>query len=234
MYLADEGGEGGGAGEGQPAGSPAPADGAFQMPEKFTGKSPEDIAKAYAELEKEYGKKSGQSVDYNKIGELIDNKLTNFRPSKEETLTPDEAETNKRNQEYAKSIGLATVDDVNKARDEGYKKAMLQLTATQLETKFDGKDGRPAFKAQEIAEWITSGQAPEYLKGAPLEAVYEARFSKEITDWKIAQALKGNRAPIVPKGGPKAPPGTPDTSKMTEDQRKAHLKSQIEAGAYDN
>ena len=233
MYLADPDPAGGG--EGEPAGDPAPTPSGdnFQMPEKFAGKSAEDVAKAYAELEKEYGKKSGQSVDYNKIGELIDNKLTNFRPSKEETLTPDEAETNQRNKDYAKSIGLATVDDVKRAEEEGYKKAMLQLTATQLETKFDGKDGRPAFKAKEIAEWITSGQAPEYLKGAPLEAVYEARFSKEITDWKIAQALKGNRAPIVPKGGPKPPPGTPDLSKMTEAQRREHLRGQIEAGVYE-
>lgn len=219
-------------GEGQPDGSQAPADGSFQVPDKFKDKPIEEVIKSYQELEKQLGNKP-TTPDFGKLQSFIENKFNELRSSKEETFTPDEAETNQRNKDYAKSIGLATVDDVNQAREEGFKKAMLHLTATQLEAKFDGKDGRPAFKANEIADWITSGQAPEYLKGAPLEAVYEARFSKEITDWKIAQALKGNRAPIVPKGGPKPSPGTPDTSKMTEEQRVAHLKAQVEAGAYD-
>ena len=218
-------------GEGQPDGSTAPAEGSFQVPDKFKDKPIEEVIKSYQELEKQLGK--DKTPDFGKLEQFIDNKFNELRASKEEPLTPDEAETNKRNKDYAKSIGLATVDDVNQAREEGFKKAMLRLTATQLETKFDGKDGRPAFKANDIAEWITSGQAPDYLKGAPLEAVYEAKFSKEITDWKIAQALKGNRAPIVPKGGPKPPPGTPDTSKMSEEARKAHLKAQIEAGVYE-
>jgi len=57
---------------GQPATQQAPStsDG-FAMPEKFNGKSPEDIARAYVELEKQYGQASSKvgALDaYAKIG----------------------------------------------------------------------------------------------------------------------------------------------------------------------
>lgn len=43
-------------GQGQSAGTTPPTQqSSFQMPEKFAGKSPEDIAKSYVELEKQYG-----------------------------------------------------------------------------------------------------------------------------------------------------------------------------------
>ena len=51
----------------------APASGQFTIPEKFAGKSPEDIAKAYVELERQYGQaasKVGELDRYKKLGEL--------------------------------------------------------------------------------------------------------------------------------------------------------------------
>ena len=62
--------------------SPAPAaatgtapagSGQFTIPEKFAGKSPEDIAKAYVELESQYGKTASQVGElerYKKLGKL--------------------------------------------------------------------------------------------------------------------------------------------------------------------
>jgi hypothetical protein len=70
--MADEvkpGTEGAGAGpQGQPAGD-------FKMPEKFANAKPEDIAKAYVELEKQYGtasSKLGTLSEYEKLGSTKD------------------------------------------------------------------------------------------------------------------------------------------------------------------
>ena len=204
-------------------------DGGFQMPEKFTGKSAEDIAKAYSELEKTLGQRSTPSVDYNKISELMDQKLTTLRPSA--PVDPSVQAQREEQLKLGKELGFATVDDVNSAKELGRREAMLAITATQLENKYSGKDGEPAFKAPDMVEWLKT--APEYVKQMPLERAFQERYSKEFRDIEIRKALQGNRAPIVPKGGPKPPPGTPDTSKMTEAQRREHIKAQLEAGAYE-
>ena len=228
-YLDDPNGGAGGAGTG---GDPAPADpsggDSFQMPEKFAGKSVEDVAKAYAELEKTLGSRS-PSVDYNKIAELMDQKLTTLRPSV--PADPTEEENMRQQRELGRKLGFATTEDVNSAKESGRREAMLAITATQLETKYSGKDGEPAFKAPDMVDWLKT--APEYVKQMPLERAFQERYSKEFRDLEIKKAIQGNRAPIVPKGGPKPPPGTPDTSKMTPEQRREHIKAQLEAGAYE-
>ena len=216
-------------GEGQPTETSAPTDGGFQMPEKFAGKSVEDVAKAYAELEKTLGSRSQPSVDYNKIAELMDQKLTTLRPSV--PADPTEEANMQAQRELGKKLGFATVDDVSSAKEAGRREAMLAITATQLETKYAGKDGEPAFKAPDMVDWLKT--APEWVKQMPLERAFQERYSKEFRDLEIKKALQGNRAPIVPRGGPKPPPTTPDTSKMTEAQRREHIKAQLEAGAYE-
>ena len=207
----------------------APADGGFQMPEKFAGKSAEDVAKAYAELEKAFGAKSTSAVDYNKIAELMDQKLTTLRPSV--PADPTEEENMRQQRELGRKLGFATTEDVNSAKESGRREAMLAITATQLETKYSGKDGEPAFKAPDMVDWLKT--APDYVKQMPLERAFQERYSKEFRDLEIKKAIQGNRAPIVPRGGPKAPPGTPDTSKMSAEQRREHIKAQLEAGAYE-
>lgn len=52
---------------GSATGAP-PTEGQFVVPEKFKGKSIEDIAKAYADLESQYGKVSSEVGDYKKLG----------------------------------------------------------------------------------------------------------------------------------------------------------------------
>lgn len=198
------------------------------MPEKFAGKSAEDIIKAYTELEKTLGQRSPSTVDYNKIGELIDNKLKDLRPP--QVTDPTQEENMRQQKEIAKSLGLAFKEDVEQAKAQGYKEALLLNINTELEKKYSGKDGRPAYNTEAVKGFV---QQNPWLREAHPEIVYKQMHEKALRDWDIAQALKGNRAPAVPKGGPKPPPGTPDTSKMTPDQKKAYIVSQIEAGAYE-
>ena len=216
-------------GEGESAGTPTPADSGFQMPEKFAGKSVEDVAKAYAELEKTLGQRNSSSVDYNKIAELMDQKLTTLRPSV--PADPTEEEDMRQQRELGRKLGFATREDVDSAKESGRREAMLAITATQLETKYSGKDGEPAFKAPDMVDWLKT--APEYVKQMPLERAFQERYSKEFRDLEIKKAIQGNKAPIVPRGGPKPPPSTPDVSKMKQEDRVAHIKAQLEAGAYE-
>ena len=218
-------------GEGESAVTPTPTDGGFTMPEKFTGKSAEDIAKSFVELEKTLGQRSQSTVDYNKIGELIDNKLTNLRPSV--PVDPDVKAQRDEQIKLGRELGFATREDVDSAKESGRREAMLAITATQLETKYSGKDGEPAFKQDSMVQWLNDPTTPSYVKQMPLERAFQERFSKEFRDIEIRKALQGNRAPIVPKGGPKPTPSSPDTSKMSEDQRRAHIKASLEAGQYE-
>src|SRR5216684_479137 len=55
------------------AGTASKEAGQFKIPDKFQGKTPEDIAKAYVELESQYGKvnsRVGELDRYKKLGEL--------------------------------------------------------------------------------------------------------------------------------------------------------------------
>ncbi len=56
-----------------PASAPAPSDKsgpAFTMPEKFTGKSLEDVAKSYVELEKLHGDTAARQKDYDEYAKI--------------------------------------------------------------------------------------------------------------------------------------------------------------------
>ena len=226
----------GGGGGGEPAGDPAPTpDGgsSFQMPEKFQGKTAEQIAEIHTNLEREYTKLKqggGSSKELSELRGYIDNKFNELR-SASTPADPGAEEARKQQIQIAKDLGLAFQDDVQKAREEGRREAMLATTAAQLETKYSGKDGRPAFKSSEHVEWLKS--APEWIKAMPLERSFQERHAKEFRDFEISEALKGNRAPSVPKGGPKPAPSTPDTSKMSEEQRRAQITASIEAGQYE-
>jgi len=202
--------------QGQPAVEQAPAETlegggeTYQMPEKFTGKSAEDIAKSYTELEKQLGDKSKSSVEIAEIkSSLIElhRAIESLKPKEE---NPDDLAA-QNTKSYLDKLGYATKDDVVKAREEGFKEYKLEQTVGGLKTKYDGKDGRPVFTEEEIKEYArTNG-----LQSLPPESVYKLKFEKELIDWNVKQALKGNRAPIVPGAGKGAQqPGEPDYSKM--------------------
>lgn len=227
-YLDDPNGAGGG----EPAGDPAPAEGGdgFQIPEKFQGKSLEDVVKSYSELEKQLGQKS-QTPDVTKIIDSKFNELRQALESKNTTPTEDD-ELRKSHKEYLKSLGVPTMEDVTQAEEKGYKKAMLALTAKELESKYNGSDGKPKFSAQEIAQYAMN-EAPEWLRGAPLEAVYEYKHKADLEAWKIADAIKRNKAPSVPSGTKTTPhqskPIDPSNREAIRASAIARLEAQNEA-----
>ena len=227
MYLNE--GEGGG-GEGEPEGQ-APAEGGeaggetYELPEKFKGKTVEDIAKSYSELEKELGKKGQSSAE---IAE-IKNSLNDLRSSLEsKEADPNELES--QHKEYLKKLGFSTTEDLAQAKESGRKEAEYDRINENLSVKFDGKDGRPKFDRKEIEGFANENKALGYTSLHP-ETLYKIKNEQVLADWAVKEALKGNRSPGVPpvKKGSSAPTGK-DTSKMTEDERREYMKAKFESG----
>ena len=201
--------------EGQPVETPAPAptETEFQMPEKFTGKSAEDIAKSYTELEKQLGEKSKTPAEIgeikNELKELREAILSKNQPPVEE----DVAATNTKN--YLNSLGYVSKEDLAKAQEQGRKDYELSRMNADLAKKYDGKDGRPMYNGQDVADYAVKNG----MNSLPPETVYKLKHEAELRDWDIKQALRGNRAPSVP-GQNKSiqPPSGPDLSKLKGEQ----------------
>ena len=125
-------------------------------------------------------------------------------------------------------MGVTFQEDVQRIKEEAKKEYELDRTFESLEKEIDGKDGRPKFDRKEIADYALKNG---YDSLSPT-AVYKLKNEKELIDWHIKQAQKGNRAPSVPEGGKKpSTPGGDDKklSQMTDEERRAHIIAKINA-----
>ncbi len=217
-------------GEGQPEGTPAPAEGEFQMPEKFKGKSAEDVAKSYAELEKELGKKGNSSADVERIEKQITELRQAIEAKKEGEGEGEDGGDDlvKKQKDYLRSMGVTFVEDIPEMEERARKDYELARTFETLEKEYDGKDGRPKFDRVDIAKYARENGLDT---NTPMQ-VYKLKHDKELIDWHIKKAQKGNGAPIVPEGkGKTTPPGGDgkDLSKMTDEERRDHIVAKINA-----
>lgn len=189
----------------------------FQMPEKFTGKSAEDIAKQYIELEKHL---DGKNKSADEIAE-IKNSLTELR----ETLSrkaedPEEANLEQQHKDYLKKLGVPVDFDLNKIKESVAREYAVTSKVAQLEKDFDGKDGKPKFDRTDISKYALDNG----LQNVDPEIVYQTKFHKDLIDWEIKRALKGNRSPSVPEGQKRGiKEGDDDLTKLSPDERKAKI-----------
>lgn len=220
LHLADPDLGGGG---GEPA-DKAPED-SFQMPDKFQGKSPEEIAKSYTELEKQLGSRNNSDVDVSEIKQ----QLSDLRKSWEDSnKKPDDTEDAQNIQkEYFRKLGFVDKDSIQSYKEEAKQEFEFDQEMKSLSKEFDGKDGRPKFEAKDIAKYA---QEHGLTKASP-NVVYKLKYSEELADWKVKKALEGNKANHVPKGGGKPSPKSdaPNMAKMSPDERKALITKRLEA-----
>lgn len=203
----------------------------YQMPEKFSGKSAEEIAKSYEELEKQLGKRGDYDGRFDKIEKTLTELGQAFTAKKEENEDDgglDSDEMKKSHFEYIKGFGFATKKDLEEAFDKGRKSYEMERIFDNLESELSGKDGRPKFDRKEISKYALDNN----LEGAHPQIIYDQMHKKELIDWHIRQAQKGNYHPKVQEGGKK--PALPnekktDYSKETEDQRRERLIAQLNA-----
>ena len=231
FYYLNEGADEQGQPEGQAPAETNEGEGeSYEVPDKFKGATPEEtiakMGKSYAELEKRLGE--GDKTP-SEIAE-IKNSLNELRSSLESKKEADPNELESQHKEYLKRLGFSTTEDVERAKESGRKEAEYDRINENLGVKYDGKDGKPKFDRQEIEDYAKENKAMGYTSLHP-EVLYKLKYESELADWRVKEALKGNRSPIVPvaKKGSGAPSGK-DNSNETEDQRRERMKAKFESG----
>ena len=170
----------------------------FDMPEKFTNKSPEDIAKSYLELEKELGRKS------NEIGEL--RKLTDTYLHQELTRNTVDNDPKK---EDPKIKFDDLVDDPGtvissavKRELESVNKRFEEMSTQQRTEKFMAKnpDYMDISQSQEFYNWVgaspyrarqlTAAQSGDFDAAEEILQGYREQVKVLQTDAKAAEKRK--------------------------------------------
>lgn len=131
-------------------------------------------------------------------------------------------------EQFAKEKGFVSQAELRQKEQD----QQLNSELKSLETQFDGKDGRPAFKRKDIIAFA-------YEKGiSDPEVAYKVKYEKELDNWKIEQALTKTRgvATETSNGTGSANAGTTDDDLMkagmsgNKDAHLAYLKRLIPKG----
>lgn len=110
----------------------------------------------------------------------------------------------------AKKVGLVTNDDIkeyiraempNYYREQRETEKVLE-TAKNLEGKYTGADGRPAFKTEDMLGFMRDSGITD------AETAYKVRYEKEIDSWKEQQLSRAKKSDVFTNSGitnPKQP-----------------------------
>lgn len=149
-----------------------------EMEEKWNTK----IDKVYPEYTKSQNDKKALEQ---KLAEIESRAKTSIEPGESQGDTLKEA------QEAARKLGIVLKDDFKDSFRDYYlqERAAEKLieTGQGYEKEIDGKDGRPAFKTQEILEYM----AEEGIKD-PMKA-YKFKYEKELDSWKETELGKSRK-----------------------------------------
>ena len=133
----------------------ATTDDEFSMPEKFAGKSAADIAKSYAELEKELGRKNNEVGELRKLtDQYLHQELTRGTRDKEDPKTKETSI------EFDDLVGdpAGVIDSVVAKRLEAVNKRFDEMTTAQRTEKFhkDNPDYQEISNSQEFYNWVNA------------------------------------------------------------------------------
>lgn len=157
---------------------------------------PEELQEmiGFAGKVKEFEKKSGTDFDsltssWGKRGERIGALEKELEEAKKPKEEPTEEElTIEQVQEQARKLGIITKSDLEEMlenklsmREQGRE---LLNTCDKLEKKIDGKDGRPAFKTEEMLEYMKDNG----IRNS--ELAYKLKFERELDAWKETELAK--------------------------------------------
>ncbi len=85
-----------------------------------------------------------------------------------------------------KQYGFVSQDEVRQEVRRVQEDIRVEQELSQLETRYDGKDGRPKFDRQRVLEFAINRNI------ADPEVAYKALNEKTLIDWHIAQASKAS------------------------------------------
>ena len=139
------------------------------------------------EVETPEESKVSKTVPYERFAEVNNNykkmeaRLAEIESKREETkvVDPQEAVVKTQLDKYLKEMGYISKEDL--ARQEADK--ALQNQVETLKSKYDGKDGKPKFKYEDVLDY-----AEKNLIGN-LEIAYQQKHQAELIDFAVKQAL---------------------------------------------
>lgn len=228
--IPPEGGAPADQGNGQPTDGAGQGDGGgqgFQMPEKFVGKTAEEIAASYGELEKKLGQGGNTQEQIDQIATTLKemkDALTAQKPGAGDGEGEDVVAA--RQKEWLKGMGFVTREEVEGAKTEAKKEVLFENRVSKLEDTYNGSDGRPKFDRATVAKY-----AQEHELWVDPETVYKIMHEKELIDWHIKQATKkgnGPHVPAQPRSGVN-PPSNKKSEDMTDKEFKENLTAKLES-----
>lgn len=125
-----------------------------------------------------------------------------------------EDEQTKAVKETLKNLGFVTREEQESEMRRREEDAQLDKTFTKLESKYDGKDGRPKFSRQEILDYYRESR----ISSDP-EVLYKHKFEKELDNWKLQQALSKTQGTKS-----EASDGTGSTQVASDDLKAAAMR----------
>jgi hypothetical protein len=146
-----------------------------------------ETAEVETEAKAEEETKASKTVPYERFAEVNNNykkmeaRLAEIEAKREETKVVDPQEQVVKTQldKYLKEMGYVSKEDL--ARQDADK--ALQDQVKNLQSKYDGKDGKPKFKYEDVLDY-----AEQNLIGN-LEIAYKQKHEAELMDFAIKQAL---------------------------------------------
>lgn len=159
-----------------------------------------------------------------KIAEL-EEKLESANAPEPTPEEKQEALTQEQVKEQAKNLGIVTEDRLDKwfedkvsQREAG--QAILK-SCNKMEKKFDGKDGRPAFKTEEVLEYMKETGIKQPDKA------YKLKFESELDAFK-EEALAGKKpSGLITEMGSDAGGKKPKPVKTTYQNLDEHVKEAL-------
>lgn len=193
------------------------------------------LGKSYKEIESKYNTKLDRvwpefGKSQNRVKEL-EAELENMKKASQ---TPKDLDENavREAKEAARKIGLVTDEQFTEFMGKNFRQFYQQERAAErllddckdFEGEFDGKDGRPAFKTEEILEYMrdTGIKNPELA--------YKTKFESQLDSWKesqLAKAKKPGLTTVTETQGFKEPKQVKITTNNLQDL----IREQLEGGS---
>lgn len=155
----------------------------------------------------------------NKINEY-ESELAELKEYKAKTTPTDVNEdTNKQALDMAKKLGIVTKEDFDQYMDKSFRNYYQRERAAErlleecddLETEFDGADGRPKFQKEQILEYMQQNGIRNPQKA------YKLMHETELDTWKEQQLGKARKPGLVTETSSSAGSKKPQETKITKD-----------------
>lgn len=132
----------------------------------------------------------GNRVPYERFKEVNDQvkelrgELKSLKSEREQSPTSQpQTQQEKAIRDQLKGMGFVSADEVEAKLEQREQDLALQREVSQLESKYDGKDGRPKFDKDKVLNFALEKQIGD------LDAAYNELHRQKLIDWHVKQAV---------------------------------------------